>query len=69
MADAGATTSTEGSVGPTLSKRIIKTLKMRFQNYLDRSTPFVAGRWLFLVVELILYSIRVYFIKGFHIIT
>lgn len=69
MADRDPNTTTEGSMGPSFTQKVAKTIKMRFQNYLDRSTPYVAGRWMFLLVEIMVYALRVYYIKGFHIIT
>mmetsp|Transcript_5455 Transcript_5455/g.10699 ORF Transcript_5455/g.10699 Transcript_5455/m.10699 type:complete len:201 (-) Transcript_5455:317-919(-) len=69
MADPDANTTSESSMGPSFGQRVAKTVKMRFQNYLDRSTPHVAGRWVFLLFEIFIYSIRVYYIKGFHIVT
>mmetsp|Transcript_28422 Transcript_28422/g.39660 ORF Transcript_28422/g.39660 Transcript_28422/m.39660 type:complete len:201 (+) Transcript_28422:52-654(+) len=69
MQERDANTSTEASMGPTFAQRVAKTIKMRFQNYLDRSTPYVAARWGLLIVEIALYALRVYYIKGFHIVT
>merc|ERR1711937_656172 len=69
MAEPSPNTTTESSLGPSFSKRVAKTIKYRFQNYLDRSTPYVVGRWIFLLFEIFLYGLRVYYIKGYHIVT
>ncbi|XP_063410297.1 protein RER1-like [Mytilus trossulus] len=39
------------------------------QGYLDKATPHLAARWIFLVVWLLLYGVRVYFLQGWYIIT
>jgi len=39
------------------------------QHYLDRSTPFVTGRWAFWVGLALLYTIRVYLLQGWYIVT
>mmetsp|Transcript_8043 Transcript_8043/g.12156 ORF Transcript_8043/g.12156 Transcript_8043/m.12156 type:complete len:200 (+) Transcript_8043:74-673(+) len=62
-------TSTEGSMAPSFSQRVMKNLAMRFQHYLDRSTPYILGRWMFLLVELFVYCVRVYYLKGYYIVT
>lgn len=40
-----------------------------FQYYLDRSTPHPVGRWLGTLGVLAIYSLRVYLIQGFYIVT
>ncbi|KAK8943398.1 Protein RER1B [Platanthera guangdongensis] len=40
-----------------------------FQHYLDRSTPHPVGRWLGTLGVLAIYSLRVYLIQGFYIVT
>ena len=54
--------------GPSAS-RISKSLQTRLQYYLDKSTPHYTWRWLALAAFVILYGIRVYFLKGFYIVT
>lgn len=39
------------------------------QHYLDRSTPYVIGRWTFWVAIMLLYLIRVYILQGWYIVT
>lgn len=45
------------------------TVSQRYQHLLDKSTPQVLHRWIFLFVIAIIYAIRVYFVQGFYIIT
>ncbi|KAL6011359.1 hypothetical protein ACLOJK_001805 [Asimina triloba] len=40
-----------------------------FQYYLDRSTPHALGRWLGTAGLVFLYSLRVYFLQGFYIVS
>jgi hypothetical protein len=39
------------------------------QRLLDRSTPHVTYRWGTLLVVLLLYTLRVWFLRGFYIVT
>lgn len=41
----------------------------RYQHLLDKSTPLVLYRWIFLVAIALIYALRVYLIQGFYIIT
>ncbi|XP_074583197.1 protein RER1B-like [Curcuma longa] len=40
-----------------------------FQYYLDRSTPHPVGRWLGTLSLALVYSVRVYFVQGFYIVS
>lgn len=40
-----------------------------FQYYLDRSTPHTLGRWLGTLAIAIVYTLRVYLLQGFYIVT
>ncbi|XP_051150847.1 protein RER1A-like [Andrographis paniculata] len=42
---------------------------LRYQHLLDKSTPLVLYRWIFLGAIALIYALRVYFIQGFYIIT
>ncbi|KAL6011361.1 Protein rer1b [Asimina triloba] len=44
-------------------------LSRAFQYYLDRSTPHTVGRWLGTAGLALLYSLRVYYLQGFYIVT
>lgn len=44
-------------------------LQRRLQVLLDKSTPHLAYRWVALAALLLLYAVRVYFLKGFYIVT
>ncbi|PHT30450.1 Protein RER1B [Capsicum baccatum] len=45
------------------------TLSQRYQHFLDKSTPQVLHRWIFFAVIALIYSIRVFMVQGFYIIT
>lgn len=45
------------------------TVSQRYQHLLDKSTPHVLHRWIFLFSIGVIYAIRVYFVEGFYIIT
>lgn len=51
--------------GPALVHKISQTIRY----YLDKTTPHYVGRWLALLAVVILYGIRVYFLKGLPLIT
>ena len=59
------TTSTSG---PSAS-RLSKSFQTRLQYYLDKSTPHSTWRWLGLAAFILIYAIRVYFLRGFYIVT
>lgn len=44
-------------------------LDQRIQILLDRSVPHITARWCAFVVVVLLYSLRVYFLHGFYIVT
>lgn len=48
---------------------LISTFNQRLQVLLDRSAPNVTGRWLALAGVLLLYTLRVWFLHGFYIVT
>lgn len=45
------------------------TLSQRYQHLLDKSTPQVLYRWIFLALIALIFSIRVFIVQGFYIIT
>ena len=59
------TTSTSA---PSAS-RLSKSFQTRLQYYLDKSTPHSTWRWLGLLAFILIYAIRVYFLRGFYIVT
>ncbi|KAK9867041.1 hypothetical protein WJX84_011432 [Apatococcus fuscideae] len=56
------------SAGPSAS-RLSKSFQTRLQYYLDKSTPHSTWRWLALVGFILIYAIRVFYLKGFYIVT
>ncbi|CAL9762024.1 unnamed protein product [Musa acuminata subsp. burmannicoides] len=65
----------EGSFGDEGAAASVPLAKWRsdfsrvFQHYLDRSTPHTVGRWLGTTAVALIYSLRVYFVQGFYIVT
>ncbi|KAL6504623.1 Protein rer1a [Orobanche hederae] len=41
----------------------------RYQHLLDKSTPMVLHRWIFLAAIAFIFSLRIYIVQGFYIIT
>lgn len=44
-------------------------LAIRFRYYLDRSAPHIFRRWVSTLVVAMIYILRVYYVKGFHVIS
>ena len=55
--------------GSSKVQQLQKVARQRFQILLDKSTPHIAGRWVFFAVIALIYGLRVYYIKGFYIVT
>lgn len=51
------------------ASRLSKSFQTRLQYYLDKSTPHATWRWLGLLAFILIYAIRVYFLRGFYIVT
>jgi len=43
--------------------------RRKFNYLIDKTKPHTMYRWIFLAVELLIYSIRVYFAEGWYIVT
>ncbi|CAI9760387.1 unnamed protein product [Fraxinus pennsylvanica] len=41
----------------------------RYQYFLDKSTPLVLYRWIFLLVIALIYAMRMYVVQGYYIVT
>ncbi|KAI8795933.1 protein RER1-like isoform X2 [Biomphalaria glabrata] len=54
---------------PSLAYRVCKTILNRHQYYLDKTTPYTTVRWLFGVALFLFYTIRVYLLQGWYIVT
>lgn len=50
-------------------KQLSHEVWRRYQHLLDKSTPLVLYRWIFLAAIAAVYALRVYVIQGFYIIT
>ena len=64
---AGANTHAEQTSG--LASRKVAAYQQKFKCYLDKTTPHVKARWLALLGVISIYAVRVFFLKGFYIIT
>lgn len=69
--DVGAGTVAGDGVSSTSSaiSQWTFTLSQRYQHLLDKSTPQVLYRWIFLAVIAFIFAIRVFMVQGFYIIT
>ncbi|OAE31182.1 hypothetical protein AXG93_1629s1000 [Marchantia polymorpha subsp. ruderalis] len=56
-----------GGGGPAAKWR--DNMSRKFQYYLDKSTPHPVARWIGSLVAAALYCLRVYYVKGFYIVT
>ena len=54
---------------PKFLERITSSLRRKVQHWLDRSTVYLKGRWFGFFTLMFMYVLRVYLIKGFHIIS
>ncbi|GAA0141452.1 hypothetical protein LIER_02589 [Lithospermum erythrorhizon] len=45
------------------------TLTQRYQHLLDKTTPFILHRWIFLLFLLSIYVLRVLILQGFYVVT
>jgi len=54
---------------PSFVVRLKRSLGRQWQLYLDMSVPHLIARWVVLGLLVLLYSVRVYFLAGFYIVT
>lgn len=54
---------------PNIVIQFFKRVSELHQLYLDRSTPYVTGRWTFSLALSAAYLLRVYFLQGWYIVT
>ncbi|XP_076451641.1 protein RER1-like [Babylonia areolata] len=54
---------------PNIVVRFFRRIGELHQHYLDRVTPFTAGRWVFCCLLSAAYVLRVYFLQGWYIVT
>ncbi|KAM7514369.1 hypothetical protein LguiA_003952 [Lonicera macranthoides] len=69
LADATGGTSDTLSSSSSTFQRWTSTLSRRYQHLLDKSTPFVLRRWIAFSTIAFIYSVRVYLVQGYYIIT
>lgn len=69
----GSTTSQFGGGGasgePSQAELVVRQLQQKFQHYLDVLAPQVGLRWGIAAGLLLLYSLRVWLLAGFYIVT
>eukprot|EP00041_Stephanoeca_diplocostata_P009020 m.136632 g.136632 ORF g.136632 m.136632 type:complete len:203 (-) comp17576_c0_seq1:148-756(-) len=65
---AGGTTPAPSN-GPSFGTKLVNTVRIRGQKFLDNSVPHKAARWIFLVLSLSGYLVRTYYLKGWYIVT
>ncbi|KAH7290769.1 hypothetical protein KP509_30G062900 [Ceratopteris richardii] len=63
----GSLTGETGSGSSWFQWRV--NLSTKYQQFLDRSTPHILWRWLSLIAIGFVYTIRVYYLQGFYIVT
>lgn len=61
--------ATEKINSPSILQRAFASFRMKYQKKLDDSVPYGMQRWVLLVLLLIAYTIRVYFLQGWYIVT
>jgi len=54
---------------PNFVTTFFKRMGQSYQLMLDRSTPFVTGRWVFTVVLMLAFILRIIFAQGWYIVT
>jgi len=67
--DSHPETTTESSIKPSFVSLLQKSLKQKYQYYLDCSVPYIKCRWAFLAGMVMTYCLRVYLLQGFYIVT
>lgn len=53
----------EGPSNPLANNKLFKSFSARLQFYLDKTTPHVTARWAGLLLLVVIYSIRVFFLQ------
>lgn len=64
----GGTDGASGDSSSAISQWVF-SISRQYQYILDKSTPQVLNRWIFLVVIAFIYAVRAYLVEGFYIIT
>ncbi|XP_031117830.1 protein RER1A-like [Ipomoea triloba] len=60
---------TAGDDGASAVSQWSFTIWRQYQYMLDKSTPLVLRRWIFLSIVALIYAVRVYLVEGFYIVT
>lgn len=67
--DVGGGAGVVGDNPTSAVTRFTHAMWRRYQHLLDKSTPLVLYRWIFLSVITLIYALRVYMVQGYYIIT
>ncbi|CAI9777747.1 unnamed protein product [Fraxinus pennsylvanica] len=67
--DVGGGAGVAGDNPTSAVTRFTHAMWRRYQHLLDKSTPLVMYRWIFLSVITLIYALRVYMVQGYYIIT
>ncbi|KAL2458988.1 Protein RER1A [Forsythia ovata] len=67
--DVGGGAGVVGDNPTSAVKQFTHAMWRRYQHFLDKSTPLVLYRWIFLSVITLIYALRVYVVQGYYIIT
>jgi len=67
--DVGGGAGVAGDNTTSAVTRFTHAMWRRYQHLLDKSTPLVMYRWIFLSVITLIYALRVYMFQGYYIIT
>ncbi|KAL2520907.1 Protein RER1A [Forsythia ovata] len=57
------------STATSAVSQLTHTMWQRYQHFLDKSTPLVLYRWIFLLVIAFIYAVRMYVVQGYYIVT
>ncbi|EGD74292.1 RER1 protein [Salpingoeca rosetta] len=59
---------TTEDAAPSFTTMLFKTISIRYQLFMDSITPWVAPRWAFSVISLVLFMTRIFVLQGWYII-
>eukprot|EP00930_Biecheleria_cincta_P069400 TRINITY_DN57142_c0_g1_i1.p1 TRINITY_DN57142_c0_g1~~TRINITY_DN57142_c0_g1_i1.p1 ORF type:complete len:193 (+),score=15.50 TRINITY_DN57142_c0_g1_i1:38-616(+) len=48
---------------------LLESAQRKFQHYVDKSKVWPTSRWISLIILMIVYCIRIYLVRGFHVVT
>jgi len=54
---------------PSFVLLLRRSLRRKYQHYLDESVPYIWSRWIGFIFLALMYALRVYYLQGFYIVT